>query len=199
VGAASRAGVPLVQVREAGLDGRRLAELVRRCLDAVDARRTRVVVNDRLDVALAAGAHGVHLREDSIPASRVRAVAPAGFLVGRSVHSTAAAREASGAGGLDYLIFGTVFPSASKPGGTAAGVHALAGAVTASSVPLLAIGGVMASNAGDVAGTGAAGFAAIDLFATGDDAELPRVVAQARATFAAGWRPARPAGIEGAH
>ena len=186
VAAASRAGVPLVQVREPGLDGRRLAQLVRRCLMAVDPARTRVVVNDRLDVALATGAHGVHLREDSVPASRVRPHVPPAFLVGRSVHSAQGAREASRSGAVDYLIAGTVFPSSSKPGGPTIGVAGLADVVSASTLPVLAIGGITADNAGVVAASGASGVAAIDLFAVTDEDALTETVARAQAAFAAG-------------
>jgi thiamine-phosphate pyrophosphorylase len=188
VEAASRAGVPLVQVREPALEGRALARLVRRCLAVVDRARTRVVVNERLDVALATGASGVHLREASMPAERVRALTPPAFLVGRSVHSPETAREVSRSGAVDYLIAGTVFRSASKSEGVATGVRALADVVAASTVPVLAVGGVNAANAGEVAGAGASGLAAIDLFAVPDDAELPEILARTRTAFAAGHR-----------
>jgi thiamine-phosphate pyrophosphorylase len=184
VAVVSRAGVPLIQVREPGLDGRVLARLVRRCLDAVDAARTRVVVNDRLDVALAAGAQGVHLRERSMPADRVRALTSPGFLVGRSVHSAPAAREASRQP-VDYLIAGTVFASASKPDGPATGAAVLAAVVAASAVPVLGVGGITVANVAEVAGTGASGLAAIDLFAIPHEDELPEIVARARSAFAA--------------
>src|SRR5688572_21057384 len=85
VAAAAAAGVNLVQVRERDLDARDLTRLVARCVSAVQGTRARILVNDRLDVALAAGAHGVHLRGDSLPASRARALAPIGVLIGRSV------------------------------------------------------------------------------------------------------------------
>jgi thiamine-phosphate pyrophosphorylase len=111
---AARAGVHLVQVRERDLEGRALTDLVARCVAAVRGTRARVVVNERFDVALAAGAHGVHLRAGSMAAARVRGAAPPGFLIGRSVH---APEEAADPGAVDYLIFGTVFATPPSLGG----------------------------------------------------------------------------------
>lgn len=166
---ATGAGVNLVQIRERGLDDRRLLALARSIVAAVEGSSARVVVNDRLDVALAAGADGVHLRADSPPAAAVRAMVPAGFLIGRSVHSEAEAIEAA-ASGVDYLVLGTIFPTASKPAGVSpVGLKTLERAAQAIPVPILAIGGITADNVGKVAAAGAAGFAAIGLFA-----DLPR-------------------------
>ena len=165
IAAAARAGVHLLQVRERDLDAADLLRLVRRCLDAVRRTRARVLVNDRLDVALAAGAHGVHLRGDSMPAPRVRAITGAGFLIGRSIHSTADATAAAAAGGLDYLLFGTVFATASKPGRPAAGLDALREAAQATRLPVLAVGGMSRERWPEARAAGAAGFAAIAGFA----------------------------------
>jgi thiamine-phosphate pyrophosphorylase len=162
---AAGAGVHLVQVRERDLDGGPLTALVRRCVDAVRGSRTRVLVNDRVDVALAAGAHGVHLRADSMPAARVRAICPQGFLVGRSVHARDEAMAAAAAGGLDYLLFGTVFATTSKPGRAPAGLGALAEVAAAVTIPVLAVGGVTPDTVDEVVMAGAAGFAAIGMFA----------------------------------
>ena len=162
---AARAGVHLVQVRERDLDGGPLTRLVRRCVEAVRGSSTRVLVNDRLDVALAAGAHGVHLRADSMPAARVRTLSPPGFVVGRSVHARDEAIDAAAGGGLDYLLFGTVFATASKPGRPPAGLAVLAEVASAVTIPVLAVGGVTPDNVGSVVLAGAAGFAAIGMFA----------------------------------
>ena len=118
VAAAARAGIDLIQIRERDLDARRLIALVRRCVEAAEGTSTKVLVNDRADVAVAAGAHGVHLRGDSIAAAAVRSLIGDGALIGRSVHGADEARAVSGAGGVDYLIFGTLYPSASKEPGT---------------------------------------------------------------------------------
>jgi thiamine-phosphate pyrophosphorylase len=165
VGAAAAAGIDLVQIRERDLEGRALASLVTRCLDATRRTRTRVLVNDRLDVALTAGAHGVHLRGDSMPASRARALAPAGFVIGRSVHSVDEAERVTEEGGLDYLLFGSVFSTASKPGVVPAGVGVLTEVVESTTLPVLAVGGITANTAHGLAATGAAGVAAIGMFA----------------------------------
>ncbi len=151
VAMAARAGVHLIQVRERDLDGGPLLAFVRRCVEAVRGTQARVVVNDRLDVALAAGAHGVHLRGDSMPARRVRELTPPGFLVGRSVHQRDEATQVALAGGVDYLIFGPVFATASKPGVAAAGLDALAGIASASGLPVLAVGGITAGTLRDTA------------------------------------------------
>ncbi|MGE0445544.1 MAG: thiamine phosphate synthase [Vicinamibacterales bacterium] len=165
VARAARAGVHLVQIRERDLDGGPLLGLVRRCLDAVRGTTTRVIVNDRVDVALAAGAHGVHLRADSMSAAAVRRVAPPGWLIGRSVHGIDAARAAAGGRGLDYLLFGTVFESTSKPGRPAAGLDALREVAGAVPLPVLAVGGVTRGRLDAIAAAGAAGAAGISLFA----------------------------------
>ncbi len=125
--------------------------------------RTLVVVNDRVDVALAARAHGVHLRSDSMATAEVRRMAPSAFLIGRSVHGLDEARQH--AGGTDYLIAGAVWATASKPAGhPLLGVEGLAQVVRAVGVPVLAIGGVTLDRTHEVAAAGAAGLAAIGLF-----------------------------------
>lgn len=173
VSAAVRAGVDVIQIREAAIDDRMLAAAVSGCVKAARGTRARVVVNDRLDVAVACGAHGVHLKSNSYPAARVRAIAPARFLIGRSVHSAADAIRAEGA---DYVIFGAVFPTSSKPGQIPAGLAALEETVRVTPLPVLAVGGVTVDTAGPVARTGAAGVAAIGLFADQPAAVLPSVV-----------------------
>jgi thiamine-phosphate diphosphorylase len=165
VGLAARAGVHLIQIREPDLDGGPLASLVDRCLEAVGGTRARVLVNDRLDVALAAGAHGVHLPGHGFSASRVRIAVPSGFLIGRSVHHASEAARVAEEGAVDYLVFGSVYPTASKAGIAPAGVAGLAAAVAAVSVPVLAIGGITAERMPDVSRSGAAGIAAIGMFA----------------------------------
>jgi len=156
------AGVDLIQVRERDLEAAALADCVSELLTVTRATATRIVVNDRLDVALACGAGGVHLRADSIPVAAARRLAPAGFLVGRSVHT---AREAGDASDADYLVAGTVFPSPSKEfSPRLLGIDGLRAIVAAAAVPVLAIGGLTLDNVDAVAATGAGGVAAIGLF-----------------------------------
>lgn len=162
---AAAAGIDFVQIRERDLDARPLADLVSRAVALTRGTRTRILVNDRADLALAAGADGVHLRSDSPPGPRVREILGADALVGRSVHSAAEARDASEAGGLDYLILGTVFPSASKtPGDGVIGPGELAAAARQVRIPVLAIGGIAGARLRAVAASGAAGIAAIGYF-----------------------------------
>jgi thiamine-phosphate diphosphorylase len=161
---AAHAGVHLVQIREPGLDGGPLMRLVSACVVAVRDTRTRVIVNDRVDVALAAGAHGVHLRSDSFAAGRIRCWVPRPFLIGRSVHSVSEAVAAADGGVVDYLIFGTVFESSSKPGRAATGTGALGAVVRATALPVLAIGGITPTRIDEVMAAGAAGAAGISMF-----------------------------------
>jgi thiamine-phosphate diphosphorylase len=158
------AGVDLIHLRERDREARALVVLARRMVAATSGSRTRVVVNDRADVAMAAGAGGVHLRADSAAADRVRAMSPRGFIVGRSVHSAAEAVRAAETG-VDYLVMGTVYRTKSKePTAPLAGIRGLEEVCRSVSVPVLAIGGITIDTLGDIAAAGAAGIAAIGLF-----------------------------------
>ena len=160
---AASAGIDVVQIRERDLNARALTAVVKDAVAIVSKTTTRVVVNDRVDIAVAAGAAGVHLRADSMSPLSVRLVAPAGFLIGRSVHSMGDAEDCSG---VDYLIAGTVWPTISKADSNhpTIGAEGLAGIVRASRVPVLAIGGVTLARIAQAADAGAAGIAAIGLF-----------------------------------
>jgi thiamine-phosphate pyrophosphorylase len=175
--AAIEAGIDLVQVRGRELEARDLLTIATDAVQLARGTGTRVIVNDRLDVALASGAHGVHLGGGSISAADVRRLVPPGFLVGRSVHAVA---EAIAAGPVDYLVAGTVFATVSKVGNYhLMGLEGLRAVVSAVSVPVLAIGGVTVENVEQIAGTGAAGIAAIGLF-VGDEPLGPVVKAVRR-------------------
>lgn len=183
------AGVNLIHLREGDLDDRRLLALARRVVAAAAGTGAAVVVNERVDVALAANASGVHLRADSLSAARLRQIVPPGFLIGRSIHSAAEARTV--AEGTDYLTMGTVYPSRSKRADApVAGIAGLAAACEAAAVPVLAIGGVTASRLADVVRAGASGVAAIGMFSdlqTGDGGgsapAIRRVVAAVHEAF----------------
>lgn len=164
VAAAVRARVDLIQIREPDLSDRALLDLVRSAVGAARGTGSMILVNERFDVALSAGAAGVHLKSSSVPAPAMRCHLPPGFLVGRSVHGVAEARRVAAEGGVDYLLLGTVYPSGSKPGRAPCGVGALAGAARAVRIPVLAIGGVTVDNTREVLCAGAAGIAAIGLF-----------------------------------
>lgn len=182
--AAARAGVDLVQVRERGLEDVSLLALAVRVRDAIAATGARLLVNDRIDVALAAHAGGVHLPGRGVSCARVRAVVPDGFLVGRSVHTEREAIAAARDGGCDYLVFGTVFESRRKPAGhPVAGLAALGRVCAAVQLPVLAIGGITVARVPDVVRAGAAGIAAIGLFASGGEHELRDIVGEIRLMF----------------
>lgn len=160
---AADAGIDVVQLRERDLDAALLFDLASASVAAVRGSSTRIVVNDRLDVALAAGAHGVHLRGDSLAPAVVRRLAPPGFLVGRSVHSVDDAVRAGT--DVDYLVAGTIWATPSKPADhRLLGVDGLAQIVAAVHMPVLAIGGVTPERLAAVGQAGAHGFAAIGLF-----------------------------------
>jgi thiamine-phosphate pyrophosphorylase len=159
---AAEAGIDVLQLREADLDARHLTEISVDMLMTMRGTSTRLIVNDRLDVALAVGADGVHLPGAGLAPEAVRRLAPPGFLIGRSVHD---AGEAARSAGADYLVAGTVWATPSKPGGRALlGLSGLRSIVQAARVPVLAIGGVTDERVADVASTGAAGVAGIGLF-----------------------------------
>ncbi len=165
IASAVDAGVDIIQIREPSLPDRMLFDLVSGAVDVARGTGSVVLVNDRFDVALAAGAAGVHLRTSSVPAPMMRRHVPRGFLLGRSVHGAAEAGRVAAVGGVDYLTMGTVYASASKPGRAACGVDALAAVTRAVRLPVLAIGGVTVDRTREVLDAGAAGVAAIGLFA----------------------------------
>jgi thiamine-phosphate pyrophosphorylase len=155
---AATAGIQLVQIREKQLPARQLSEFVQRAAELIRGSETRLLVNDRVDIAVSSGADGVHLTENSIPASAVRRIFP-DILVGVSCHSAEAVLDAKKNGG-DFAVFGPVFDMPGK--GPAAGLEALAKCCElAEPFPVLALGGVDASNYGSALKSGAAGFAAV--------------------------------------
>jgi thiamine-phosphate pyrophosphorylase len=165
---AVEARIDLIHLRERDLSSADLAALAVDLLAIARGSETRVVINDRIDVALACGADGVHLRGDSVSVAAARQLAPPPFLIGRSVHH---ASDAPAAAGADYIVAGTVFPSLSKSGvDPGMGLNGLKAVVRAVSVPVLAIGGLTIERAGAVAEAGASGIAAIGLFIGTDPA-----------------------------
>ena len=178
VQAAFLAGVDTVQVREKDLPDARLARLVeelRTLRDKTAAGKpsagkpvpekaaSRLLVNERLDIAVSSGADGVHLPSDSLPLAAVRSrVGPAG-IVGISCHAEEEVEQAA-RDGASYVLFGPVFATPSKPGGKPLGIPLLARICRRSPVPVLALGGVNRENAESCVRAGAAGIAGIRLF-----------------------------------
>jgi thiamine-phosphate pyrophosphorylase len=187
VGACVLARITLVQLREKSLRPRVLYELTRRAVELTRGSETRLLINDRADIALAAGADGVHLTTRSLDPLVVRNISPRDFLIGVSTHSLDEARTASNSD-ADFAVFGPVFdtpakhaddvPSPPPPGleGLREAAHALA------PFPLLALGGVTRENIRHVIQAGAQGIAAIRLFS--DESELDTVVRELRETRA---------------
>lgn len=167
---AVEARVSLVQIREKDLTARELFELASRASALARGSETRVLINDRADIARAAGCDGVHLTTRSLEANVVRRAFGEDFLIGVSAHTLREARAAR-EGGADFAVFGPVFDTPSKRVyGPPVGLEALKDAARAlSPFPLVALGGVDETNAGECFAAGAEGVAAIRLFADGQN------------------------------
>jgi thiamine-phosphate pyrophosphorylase len=164
---AVKGGATMIQLRLKDADARTLVEVAKALVRAL--ARVPVIVNDRLDVALVAGAAGVHVGPDDLPAAAVRRLVPPGFLVGASVGSDA---EIVLSRGADYVGIGPLYETASKPdAGRAIGPVAFARLAKACRIPAVAIGGIDASNAGAAMRAGAAGVAVIRAVMATDDPE----------------------------
>jgi len=187
VGRAVAGGIDLVQVREKDLPAADLFGLVK-ALKAVVGGRAKLLVNDRADVALAAGADGVHLPEKGLPPAVARQLVGPDRILGRSAHDPAGLEWA----GLDYLLVGTVFPSPTHPGLPAAGAGRVGEFAARSPIPVLGIGGITAENCAEVIGAGAAGVAVISAILDSDDpAGAARRLKEA---LRAAWAAARAKG-----
>lgn len=165
VSAAVAAGLELIQLREKRLTARVLFELSEQSAALTLGSKTRLLVNDRADVAAAASADGVHLTTQSIDAATIRRTFGKDFLIGASTHSLAEAEVAKEVG-ADFVVFGPVFATPSKenygpPAGLAKLEHV---AKELAPFPLLALGGVDVTNARDSLRAGASGIAGISLF-----------------------------------
>ena len=153
-------GVDCVQLRDKGGSAAGLFAQATELLNVAREAGAAVVLNDRVDVALAVGAHGVHLAGQSLPVRAAVQLAGEQLVVGRSVHSLAEARQAASEG-ADYVTFGHVFPTTSHPGLPPRGLEELRAIVEAIDIPVLAIGGITIANLDVVLATGCAGIAVI--------------------------------------
>lgn len=155
------AGVDWIQIREKDLSARALFELVEAAIRLPNPHGSKIIVNTRADVAIAAGAAGVHLPSGSPAARFWRRL---GFLVGVSCHAVDDVRKAE-TEGADYALFGPVFAPLSKSAGVVPkGLEGLAEAAAAVRIPVLALGGVTRENTAACISAGAAGIAGISLF-----------------------------------
>jgi thiamine-phosphate pyrophosphorylase len=183
--AAVRGGATIIQVRDKTAPPRELVVLVRALVAGLPVP---VLVNDRVDVALAAGAAGAHLGQDDVPVAAVRPHVPAGFVLGLSV-GTPAELERSRPSPADYWSIGPCFATATKPDAGAAlgpeGFAALARGAPAA-LPVIGVGGITAANAPRILAAGAAGIAVIGAVLGAPD---PEIAARAFASPSPGGSP----------
>lgn len=172
VAAALRAGAPAIQLRDKNATAAELLRTARALRGPTRAAGALLFVNDRLDVALAAEADGVHLGEDDLPVAVARRVAPPGFLIGRSADDPALARRSADEG-ADYVGCGTVYPTSTKPdAGAVIGLDGLERVAAAVPVPVVAIGGITSARAAEIAvRTSAAGVAVVGAVMAAPDPE----------------------------
>lgn len=175
---ALQAGVTLVQYRSKFKDGGPMYEEALALKVLCDRYDVPLIINDRVDVALAVGAVGVHVGQDDLPCQVVRALAGDDFVIGVSAHNPEEARQAA-ADGADYLGCGAVFGTTTKPGVAKLGLANLRAIRSAVSLPMVGIGGVNAANYGEVLATGANGAAIISGILAAEDikAEVAKFVA----------------------
>ncbi|MCL4426155.1 MAG: thiamine phosphate synthase [Firmicutes bacterium] len=169
VTAALAGGVTAVQLRGKEMTTRQLVAVGERLREITRRVGALFLVNDRLDVALAVEADGVHLGQDDLPLDRVRRLAGRRFLIGISAENPREAQEAE-AGGADYIGAGAVFPTGTKAdAGHPIGLEGLAAIVASVKIPVVAIGGINAANAATVLKTGAAGIAVVSAIVAAPD------------------------------
>jgi thiamine-phosphate pyrophosphorylase len=182
------AGARWVQLRDKASPTRELASRARRLVERVRAAGGVLIVNDRLDVALAVGADGVHLGQEDLPAAEARRLAP-GLVLGVSTHDLDQARRAQAAG-ADYVALGSIYPTGSKPSFELVGLETLRLVRPHVRVPLVAIGGITAERVPEVRAAGADGIAVISAIGMAPDP------AAAAAAFLAALRSGSPASKE---
>lgn len=160
-------GCERIQIREKDMPARKMFELVRAAIARARPHGAAVLVNSRVDVALAAGAEGVHFPTRAPSPAEFEAILPPGFLVGMSTHTIGEIREAERCG-ADFVVFGPVYRTASKPWLTRPlGLEMLRKACTSTALPVAALGGVSPERAQECAGAGAAAIAGISMFQSG--------------------------------
>jgi len=169
---ALRAGVRAVQLREKDLNIRELLNMAYRMKELTDRYGARLFINDRVDVAIAVEAHGVHLGQNSIPASAAKKVSKGRLIVGVSTHSITEALDAA-KDGADFITFGPVYQTSSKlKYGEPVGIDALKTVCSKVSIPIIAIGGIKIDKIKEVMDCGVDGVAVISAILASDDIKL---------------------------
>jgi thiamine-phosphate pyrophosphorylase len=167
--AAVETGAAAVQLRDKAASSRQLFHLAQEIRRITLGTATLFFVNDRVDIALAAGADGVHVGEEDLPVAKVRDLVGEELLIGASVNSVATAKAAAGAG-ADYLGAGSIFPTPSKAdAGAPIGLEILRQIKAEVPLPLVAIGGITLENAPEVLAAGADGLAVISAISAAED------------------------------
>jgi len=157
-------GVDFIQVREKHLSDRALFQMTQRIVRLADRTECRILVNGRADIALAAGAHGVHLPSNALPVPEIRSWSPENFLIGVSVHTQGEVKHAI-LEGADYVLLGHVYSTPSKSGhGPPLGLDFLKQICSGFSIPIFGLGGIHAGRIGSVLKAGVAGIAGIRLY-----------------------------------
>ena len=169
---ASSAGAIAIQLREKDLEGRALFEFACEMRRLCNRYGTQFLINDRIDVAMATGADGVHLAANSVPAIEARKLLGESRLIGVSTHAPNEVRAAAD-GGADFVVFGPVFAPLSKGSyGQPCGREGLVAACRAASLPVFALGGITPDRVAELAGSGAAGVAVIGSVIGAENPEL---------------------------
>jgi thiamine-phosphate diphosphorylase len=166
---AAAGGVTMIQLREKGINAGEFFTLAQELRYLTWRLGTPLIINDRLDIALAVRADGVHLGQDDLPLKEARRIAGAGFIIGVSAHNPQEALAAE-RDGADYLGSGAVFPTGTKADISGViGVEGLAAVCAAVKIPVIGIGGIGPHNAAEVIKAGAAGAAVISAILSRDD------------------------------
>ena len=171
-------GIDFIQIREKDLSDRALYELTCRIVSLSSATECRILLNGRADIALAAGAHGVHLPSTGMRIPEIRPWLPREFIVGLSVHTIGEIRDAC-AQGADYILVGHLFPTSSKESyGRPLGLRFFRKACAGVSTPIFGLGGIRPEFVASVLAAGAAGISGISLFQKNSDfSELRKLAA----------------------
>jgi thiamine-phosphate pyrophosphorylase len=184
--AALRGGVDIVQLREKGLEARQELAYAELFADAAGRHGALWAVNDRVDVALAAGADVVHLGQDDLPVPVARQILGPAPLVGRSTHAESEVDTAAAEPGVDYFCVGPCWPTPTKPGRPAPGLGLLRHAARSGPRPWFAIGGIDASRLDDVLAAGAGRIVVVRAITEAADPEAAARALRARLAAACG-------------